>query len=284
MKRLRQLFRNRGVLVSSLAGGLGNQMFQYAAGLAAASSNDCTLILDTTPLGDPGLYTVRPYGLSDFRIDAARDTLSRTELRRLIRVREEDITTPFESWKGLPKGVRLSGYWQCEAYFKNHRDILLQHFSLRADPLPYVADIASKIRSTPASVSLHIRRGDYITNATAAKVHGSCSLDYYAEALALLSSKSVVDRIYVFSDDPEWVRHNLKLAAPFELIDSTRSTAAQDIWLMSLCTHHIVANSSFSWWGAWLSRGNGMTFAPKTWFLDPALNSLSIIPTSWIKL
>ncbi|MEY4766838.1 MAG: hypothetical protein RI907_3511 [Pseudomonadota bacterium] len=280
---LRQLLRPRSITVSKLLGGLGNQMFQYAAGQAVAQHHGNRLVLDTTPLHEVGTHTPRQYGLDAFQIRATVDGLPRHTLRALLRVRDE---WPADRWfERVPRGAKLEGYWQDPGYFASIRADLLNDFSLSAPPSAYAAGVADQIRRCANPVSIHFRRGDYVSNASAAQVHGTCTPDYYAQACQRLTQQVADPACFVFSDDPEWVRTQSGLQLPYVLVDANQSSAAQDIWLMSLCRHHIVANSSFSWWGAWLGSQDGLKMAPRQWLADPQANAaVRIVPGHWDRI
>ncbi len=281
--KLKQLFRPRDKVVASLIGGLGNQMFQYAAGRALSKKLSCHLVLDSTPLQLSGEQTTRTFALDAFNINASIDTLSKEQIRRMLLLREKDTCNGWPM--KLRRGLRLEGYWQSELYFKDIRPLLLEEFTLKEPPLPYIAELAKAILQEPDSVSIHFRRGDYISNAKAAQFHGALSDSYYKESIEFLKQQSKSCRYFVFSDEPAWVREKAPIAQPYTLIDSTQSSAAQELWLMSLCKHHIIANSSFSWWGAWLGSQHGLTLAPKNWFKDPQASAQeSIIPSNWVRL
>jgi hypothetical protein len=137
--------------------------------------------------------------------------------------------------------------------------------------------------SAANAVSLHIRRGDYVSNAKFNAAHGTCDLDYYARAAAFVAERVGDPVIYAFSDDPAWVAENLKLPFEMRFVDhNDGSTAHEDLRLMATCKHHIIANSSFSWWGAWLNPlKDKVVAAPTQWFADPAKSNPDILPQSW---
>jgi hypothetical protein len=135
---------------------------------------------------------------------------------------------------------------------------------------------------THNSVALHVRRGDYLTNTSAANYHGVCSLLYYQKAIDLLSSQYSNLYFYVFSDDIKWAESNLTIPFPTTFIGHNFGDQSfQDLRLISRCKHQIIANSSFSWWGAWLnSYENKTVIAPKKWFLNNKKTE-SLFPPSW---
>ncbi|MDD3060131.1 MAG: alpha-1,2-fucosyltransferase, partial [Sulfurimonas sp.] len=136
------------------------------------------------------------------------------------------------------------------------------------------------------SVSLHVRRGDYVSNKNATSYHGVSSLDYYYNAIETISKKISNPILYIFSDDIPWVRENLIVSLPIVFIENTNTDRPfEDIYLMSLCKHNIIANSTFSWWGAYLNSNlEKNVIAPKKWFNDPVINTEDLIPSSWTRI
>ena len=269
-------------IASSLIGGLGNQMFQYAAGRALAHRERAPLALDTSPLRLKGDHTPRAYGLDAFRIQAGIDNLSVDALAWMAVLEEGRVGGGWP--RKVKRQTRLVGYWQSEAFFADIRPLLLQDFKLAAAPSPYVAEMARKIQGSPLPVSVHFRRGDYVTNPVAARFHGTCSTEYYRAAIDRLGYGQERLDLFVFSDDPRWVQRHAGLPDGYTMVDCNRSEPAQDIWLMSLCRHHVLANSSFSWWGAWLGAPEGMTVAPARWFLDHDVAQQHIVPPRWARI
>jgi hypothetical protein len=280
---LSKVLRRRTV-ASALAGGLGNQMFQYAAGRALASKLRADLVLDTRLLYAQGEHTPRTYGLDAFNIRAKLDPTIEGMADDFYAVEEGRMAGGWPTKLFLKGDLHLKGHWQSEKFFATIRNDLIKDFSLAHTPRPSVARHAEAIRKSHQPVSVHYRRGDYVTNPIAAKFHGTCPPEYYAESIRRLKDSFGKLDIFVFSDDPDWVRDESGLSGNFCLIDSRQSSAAEDIWLMSLCKHHVIANSSFSWWGAWLAPKEGMNFAPATWFLNPGADSSSLVPSRWHRI
>ena len=178
----------------------------------------------------------------------------------------------------------MSGYWQSENYFESNRSILINDFSFR---IPLNARNADALRliSSSNSVSIHIRRGDYLHNANAKATHGLCSLEYYHKAIRLIKATIGKPRFFIFSDDMLWVKAHLEPEEDCIFVDWNFGVDSyNDMRLMSLCKHNIIANSSFSWWGAWLNRNpDKVIIAPKRWFAGK-INDSNIIPSSWIRI
>ena len=280
-------------------GGLGNQLFQYAAARRLALNHNCPVVLDPYwfdhPL--PG-ETPRPLELTRYAIvmrvasesEQRRWEWLRGRLTRHVRplhplhlVREQDygvqkttLTAPLNSY--------LMGFWQSESYFADIRSHLLKELTPTLPPAPADEAVMSRMRNGTA-VSVHVRRGDYVTLQSASAFHGLCSLDYYRAAIQHVAQRVENPVLFVFSDDPAWTRANLNSPFPTHYVDHNRpADAFQDLRLMSLCHHHIIANSSFSWWGAWLAeRQNGVVVAPAKWFaVDRPTDSL--IPARWSRI
>ncbi|MHC1697482.1 MAG: alpha-1,2-fucosyltransferase [Geobacteraceae bacterium] len=178
----------------------------------------------------------------------------------------------------------MDGYWQSEKYFAAIRALLKNEFTLRVPLDGDDLQLAEKIRTCNA-VSLHVRRGDYLTNPQAAKHHGTCDRDYYDQAVSFIKQKIPAARLFIFSDDPQWSEANMSYDLPTTIVSKTDGTTeGRDLTLMSSCRHHIIANSSFSWWGAWLGDNpEKLVIAPMHWFNDPARSTGDLIPEGWLR-
>jgi hypothetical protein len=291
------------MIIVRLSGGLGNQLFQYATGRAIAIRSSQRLFVDHRIFGTDELRQFclpvfnAEYGLASedeeclTMLPPSRKRGFRFLMWSLIRghrikyIREKSLLFD-PTIRGLCSNVYLHGYWQSEKYFDDVRPVLVRELSVRIQPSEENRVLLSEITESE-SVSIHVRRGDYATDPRASRVHGLCSLDYYRVA-----AQYVADRVakkpsfYVFSDDPEWVRENLKL--PYQMRYVAHNDDAhnyEDLRLMTQCSHHIIANSSFSWWGAWLGRNpNGLVVAPRNWFRDPSRSDQSLVPERWVRL
>lgn len=141
----------------------------------------------------------------------------------------------------------------------------------------------SEMISSINSISIHIRRGDYASSERLQVIYGLCPLNYYYTAINSISKAVKNPHFFVFSDDIGWAKQNLKITHPVKFIIGNK--ALVDLCLMSQCKHHIIANSSFSWWGAWLSTNkNKIVYAPKQWFKKTKLIPHDLIPESWIRI
>lgn len=285
------------MIVSRLIGGLGNQMFQYAAGRALALRRGVPFRVDRRGFAS---YKTHAFGLDCFRADvkdapadqlpgAAAESrinrLLRPFLRGPVRVHPEKAFTFDPQVLALPDNTYLDGYWQSEQYFNDQAAAIREDFTVRHPPSAENQRWLERIAASNA-VSLHVRRGDYVTNPSANAVHGTCDLDYYRRAVDHLRNASGADpAIFVFSDDPDWVAANLQLPFDMHLVrNNDAATNYEDLRLMSACRHHVIANSSFSWWGAWLDPApDKIVVAPKRWFRSDEMDDTDLIPAAWVR-
>jgi hypothetical protein len=186
----------------------------------------------------------------------------------------------------IPDGVFLSGYWQSEKYFSDAIGVIRDTFAFRRPPSGLNNSLATQIAAQNATaISLHVRRGDYVHKAAVSQTHGSCSLSYYDAAVRHMASHVKTPHFYVFSDDTDWVRANLNMPFPHVFVEHNRGSASyEDMRLMSLCRHHIIANSSFSWWGAWLNADpEKIVVAPDKWFNNENVVE-DLFLSDWVRL
>lgn len=294
------------MVIVKLIGGLGNQLFQYAAGRRLAHVRGRELKLDMSGLDNPDYRAVRRYELAPFNVIqtfASEEEISRLTQpppgllsRFFLRVTRK-IECPCMSYVkerhyhfdprilDLPDGVYLDGYWQSERYFADAAELIRKEVKVNAPLTGCNAELAREIGDHQA-VSLHVRRGDYITDPITHRAHGVCDLQYYARAVAYIATRVDAPMFFVFSDDPEWVRENLKLSYPLRVVDHNGPEHGhEDMRLMSLCQHHIIANSSFSWWGAWLNpRPDKIVVAPERWFNNHSADTRDLYPAGWVRL
>lgn len=292
------------MIIVKLRGGLGNQMFQYAVGKAVANRVNVPLKLDITYFET---HKLRSYQLGCFNIQenfASIEEINRFMPRykhiaasyyykirakllpwykqKLIKERSFSYNSDIIK---INRSAYLDGYWQSEKYFEDISDIIRCEFTLKHKPNSLNSQFLEKIDNVN-SVSLHIRRGDYISNLLTMQTHGVLSLDYYRNALNFITKEIKDSNIFVFSDDIEWAKENLNFTLPLNFIDHNKDGQDyEDLRLMSRCKHHIIANSAFSWWGAWLSGyPKKIIFAPKNWFSNYDLDTKDLIPEDWRKI
>jgi hypothetical protein len=291
------------MIIVKLIGGLGNQMFQYAAGKYLAHLHQTDLLVDSSFLdkNPNGAYTKRKLELSVFNLDLKIATsedikkfntegsnkYSRALQRHLpilfnnLYAAESGIQYQKE-FLNYPKNTYLDGFWQSERYFKPIESVLLKEFTPKENLNSENQNWLNKI-SNCESVSLHIRRGDYISNKNAQQHHGNLGLDYYKNALNLIKEVFQNTEVFIFSDDLDWCNANLKLDGVVHYVNANQQQNFHlDMYLMSHCKHNVIANSSFSWWAAWLNQNtNKIVVAPAIWYADKSLNTKDLIPTSW---
>lgn len=292
------------MIITQLIGGLGNQMFQYAAGRGLSLRKDTILNLDISGFANYGLHQgfelQRVFGnrfeiASPMNIRRVLGLQSHAIVRRVMSQRlfasfrsKSFIAEPhFRYWPGindLTKDCYLSGYWQSEKYFGDIAPQIRADFTFQLPLENQNSEVVKQINQVNA-VSLHVRRGDYASNSKTTAIHGLCSLDYYLSSIKRMAEQVEHPYFFVFSDDITWVRSNLKINFPHQYINHNHGIESyNDMRLMSICRHHILANSSFSWWGAWLNaKPDKVVIAPQKWF-SKTTDTSDLIPSSWIKV
>ena len=269
------------MIVAKIEGGLGNQLFQYAFARHMSIIHNTELKLDISVYDE---YKIHKYGLLNFNI--IENFFSDDEMSRLLYVKERNFH--FDSdFRNITNNSYLNGYWQSEKYFQDISGILRKEFLLKP-PMSDKDRIFSELISTSNSVSIHIRRGDYLPGTYNDQVSDCLSLGYYKNAVDMLKGKVINPIFFVFSDDMDWVEKNLKIEQQvFFVHHNSSDTNYQDLRLMSLCKHNIIANSSFSWWAAWLnSNPTKEICSPSNWFNENArnLDSKDIVPKKWTSI
>jgi hypothetical protein len=292
------------MVIVCLKGGLGNQMFQYATGRRIALKNSARLKLDISWFGNTGRDIHRTYELKNFNI--LEEFASAYEVARLkpgngfgslvsrLKQKLAPHHNPYKLEKSLyfdPEilsvtgDVYLEGNWGSEKYFLDIEDILRKEFTLRQALDQTNENLAEQIR-TVTSLSIHVRRGDFVTNPLTNQFHGVCSLDYYRSAVEEIVRYVKNPHLFVFSDDHQWVKENLKFEFPATVVCYNDSSKGHvDMKLMSLCKHNIIANSTFSWWAAWLNDNpDKKVIAPLRWLNKKDFDARDLFPESWIRL
>lgn len=253
------------MIVSQLQGRLGNQLFQYALGRCLAHRHGVPLYLDSH---------LTSYALSPFQVTARL-------LKRRPKLKEVKEKGRFfdSSILEMPKNIYLSGYWQTEKYFKPIESIMRKEFQLKLPQKGKNLALAQEI-SECAAISIHIRRGDYVSDPVTNAHHGILTMDYYQRCIEETLKVEDAPHFYLFTDDPEWTKASFQLPHPMTVIDHNGDCAYEDLRLMSQCKHHIIANSSFSWWGAYLNPNpEKRVFAPKNWYRT--VQAKDRVPASW---
>jgi hypothetical protein len=290
------------MLLIKLQGGLGNQMFQYAAAKGVSKTNQHIhldhLFLEKNNI-DTGHFTARDYQLQIFKnLKANKATPHQLNLFKSLSLYYKFLRLLFKTTVIKQTGneyislaepakstnLYLDGYFQSEKYFKHKRQQLMEEFEFPSLDTGN-EQLKNKIINAPNSVSIHIRRGDYLKSPIIYDIHGVVPLNYYYKALNILESSHPNLSLFIFSDDSNWAQANLNVpdVDTYFVTGNQLRNSWKDMALMRCCKHHIIANSSFSWWGAWLSQNNGDVFAPSNWFnaANVRFNINDFIPDNW---
>ncbi|HUC38085.1 MAG TPA: alpha-1,2-fucosyltransferase [Acidimicrobiales bacterium] len=263
-----------------LMGGLGNQMFQYACGRRLAIARGVPLVLDTQWLEARELKAHEHYALGSFELCSHVRRFGRRPswpARAFTTVIKERSFALDRRVLNAPGRTYLDGFWQNEGYFSDVAPRIRSEFALRIAPTAEAVALAAKV-GNGHTVSLHVRRADYPDALPGA---------YYRETVAEMRQRVSDPKFYVFSDDLEWARQELRLPAATTFVDFLPAGQPWvDMFTMSKCRHHIIANSTFSWWGAWLApRIDSVVLAPRVWFFsDHPKDADFQLPSSWIRL
>ena len=263
-------------------GGLGNQMFQYANAIALRKQHPLQLMLfdsNDSVNAHGGLQILNIFGIKE---------KWRLSLLKLIKKRIPKLLTAFRKDIGDispdSRCIRIShhyiGYYQNESYFFSQKDVVRKNFSFNTIKLNNRTKDAAETIKKQNSISLHIRRGDYLTEG---EQFVNLTPDYYQKSIDYIVSRKGEGHVYVFSDDIAWCKENIKHKNITFVDWNNGNDCWQDMYLMSCCKHNIIANSTFSWWGAYLnSNPSKIVIAPKQWKKDGL--STNIVPDNWIKI
>lgn len=297
------------MIIVELNGGLGNQMFQYALGRRTALVNKTILKLDVS-LFSPKIRNPRSYRLAMFNIEerfASQEEINKVKasdsgllgraLRRVgvpipkhfwaekyFHFDSEVLTAPNDSYFDND-GYR--GWWQSPKYFAQVEATIRQDFTFRNGPRKFLSRLLRDVGNSD-SIAVHVRRGDYVANERNLEFYGTLGKDYYNRALFHLTSKAKKAKVFFFStpDGIAWAKKDLQKMAPTVFVSElTGFSDEEDLRLMAACKHQVIANSTFSWWAAWLNENPGkIVIAPKRWFNDPLVNDADLIPVEWVRL
>lgn len=285
------------MIIVKIIGGLGNQMFQYSVGKCLAHLNDTHLKLDVSAFDE---YRLRNFDLRHLGVNP--DFATKEEIAALLPSHNfEKALQYFEPLKKrtvyrekyfhfdenvlkLGTHVYLKGYFQSEKYFRPIENTIRNEFIFSADLIKKMSDLSSKINSGN-SVSVHFRRGDISADAESLDYHGVIPESYYRAAFEIVKSKIANPVFYFFSDDINWVKKNFTIPGTEFVSELMTKNHIEDLYLMSQCRHNIIANSSFSWWGAWLNDNpDKIVIAPEKWFNKGPKDTQDLIPAGWIKI
>ncbi|WP_297814790.1 alpha-1,2-fucosyltransferase [Segetibacter sp.] len=312
------------MVISKISMGLGNQMFQYAAGKALSLYKRVPFKLDVS--------SYEGYGLRKFELDSLFSIQSQkvtkeevakyrifqpvksvwnkffpnnrlyfyhlpyemSGVKRTVLQLAELVSPSYNKRTFLepyyhfnpnffkaPDDVFLIGYWMSWRYFEKFDKEIRQDFTIRPELISHLKVIEEKILETN-SVSIHIRRSDFTTSKNAS-LHGLVPIHFYEEAIKEITSKNSFSQFYVFSDDIDWVKQNLHSKYPITFVSNeVTKTAFEDFYLMTICKHNIIANSTFSWWAAYLNNNpNKTVIAPQKWYNQSPYNYKDVYPLSW---
>jgi len=277
-----------------IKGGLGNQMFQYAVARAVTEKGNQDLALDISWFQ---AQHKREFHLGDLNVLGEVVNLSTwqrliysSNFLQFIISQERTYVEEQKEFSFDPSvfpasgNTLLEGYWQHPRYFSGVEEIIRKEFTLKKDFGAEGKSIKRQIKNSQ-SVSVHLRRGDYVKDDKVRRVHGACSPDYYRRAVELLKQKILSPHFFVFSDDIEWVKKNLSLDGEISYVSRPKLKDTEELILMSHCKHNIIANSTFSWWAAWLNENNEkLVIAPREWFNTSEQSVQGLIPNSWKRI
>jgi hypothetical protein len=293
------------MIIIKIFGGLGNQMFQYSFGKALSIMLKRKLIIDKSyfePQNYPfDLHPYYPYKLDLYNIkdDFAPRMISTYQniiqkkniysyLNPLFLKYFENVPVFFNKDNFLNDDMKktktafLTGFWQNDVLKEKHRDIITKSLTLK-EISKNSKELLKKIKDSN-SVSIHFRKGDYISNPIFKKVYANCDLSYYDSAIKKIKGQVNNPQFYLFTDNQKWLETNFKLKNNMHMIDKSIYDHEQQ-FLFSKCKHSIIANSSFSWWGAWLNDFyNKLVIRPQNWFNDPNRKNDIYFPNKWIKI
>lgn len=271
------------MITAVLNGRLGNWLFQYAAARCLALDRGTDVALDVSrftswrhPFAGQVTRTLGFFSLPARYTRQGDGAAEHAESGWGYDTRVHD----------LPDGASLRGYFQSPRYWRGHEETIRKDLQPRRLPRDGAFETLRSAIESGASVALHVRRGDYLTSER--ELHFVCTDAYYAQALHTMRERVRDARVFVFSDDPEWCRTHYAGNAQVVELAASRSEPGLDLYLMSRCKHHIISNSTYSWWGAWLAAHPGqIVCAPERWFNDAAMNTVAMrdtVPAAWQRI
>lgn len=290
------------MIIAELKGGLGNQLFQYAAGLGLANYHNVDLKVDISSLKSPDeiLGTYRKYALTNLmdvpQIATAAEitALSGSKVKQLLKkinaggkgiYKEKHFHYTPAFWEN-GSDTYLRGNFQSEQYFLPFKNAVVNKIQFNPAIITSPAAAILQTLKSTATLAIHVRRGDYVSNKIANDVLGVLPLDYYMRAYETMLKSTTIQKVLVFSDDAEWVKSNLTFIEDAEFVNTKgENSDLIDFYLMQHCSHNIVANSSFSWWAAYLNPNpDKIVIAPKHWFNKAPYDTKDLIPENWIRI
>ena len=292
------------MIISQILGGLGNQMFQYAAGRALSCSVSTNLLLDTSHFKRYKLHN--GYELNSF-FNIHAEEASNSDIKYLLGWRSPKLVrrllkrlnlgalngSNYLLQEGFAYSSRyleygdntyLSGYWQSNKFFRHFDSTIRSDFSFKVSPNEKVKRILERILSCE-SIGVHVRRGDYVNVPLNKEIFHICGINYFSNSLHYIIKQVPLAKAFVFSDDPIWCQKNLHFPVKTEFIANNHgSNSFWDMYLLSFCKHQIISNSSFGWWASWLNNNpNKIVVAPKKWF-NNNIDGSEIVPSDWHRI
>jgi hypothetical protein len=290
------------LIIVQLRGGLGNQLFQYAAALSLALHHNVPVKVDVNELKVPDekIGTFRKYELQNIvqpPVIATEEEILGVVGQPLFKKYYQKLLPPYkreiykeasfrfdEHFFEAGKNIYLKGYRQSEKHFQSIAPIVRSQLFIAENKYEHLSNMGIEVRNQN-SVSIHIRRGDYVKKVVQ-EHHGLLDETYYQQAIDKITLAVENPLFYVFSDEPGWVKEHLKFQQPVTYVShEITKNHYEDFYLMSCCRHNIVANSSFSWWAAWFNNNpDKKVIAPLKWFNKAPYDTTDLVPDSWIRI
>lgn len=292
------------MIITKLKGGLGNQMFQYATGFSLALKNKTQHKIDISTYDNQTRDTPRKFALNVFTItspialseeiksvthfnifEKCTNYINQKIFRNFYTDFHPTLFTKIERKLQSGQSVYLDGNFQSEKNFIEYSTQVKSEFTFKKEFFSDKVKDFSEVMNKEESVSIHIRRGDYVQDPKTHTYHGVCPISYYLEAVKQIKHKITNPTFYIFTDDPQWVQDNAAQLPSHINISKHFLKDHEEMFLMTQCKHNIIANSSFSWWGAWLNKNSDkIVIAPTQWVKKQPNPHPNIIPTAWIKI
>ena len=285
------------MILIKLQGGLGNQMFQYALGRSLSLRHNKPVKFDCSYFKTVN-QSNRSFELGAFNLSIDEATSKEIDgycgpINKLLDIARAgdhkkyviEKTNRFDpSIIDKTEGY-FDGHWNSEKYFKEYGSALRKDFRLKNSLGAEALDVQEKIGKCENPVSVHVRRGDYVTIPKINQTHGILPVSYYQDACKKIIESKPDAHFFVSSDDIDWAKENFPKNNAMTFISSSGIKNHEELLLMSLCKHNITANSTFSWWAAWLNENpNKIVIAPSHWFANPKLTTADLIPPTWIQI
>jgi hypothetical protein len=286
------------MVIVKIVGGLGNQMFCYAYA-KALEKKGYKVKIDISAYKTYALHG--GYQLDKYNVNLEISTQEENKnfykndfLTKVLRkigfdnskiLKEKSLFFDI-NFLDMEDNNYVSGYFQSEKYFMDIENLLLEQFAIKEEISSYGKELEKSIINLKNSCSIHVRRGDYLEGKNSS-IHGLLNLNYYKKSIDHIKNKDININFFIFSDEIDWVKENFKIDNAIYVESKGEKLPHEDIYLMSLCKNNIIANSSFSWWGAWLNQDEDkVVIAPKKWFSDENMldQSKDIVPDNWLKI